>query len=124
MELTKQQSNVMAALKQGNEALKKAQQEVRSAGSTSQIHVQQQPAAATAAAVCVGWAAQQGCLLQLLTVQATTVVNRTARYTATAAIACVSWEAQLGSAAAVGATCPHIIASQLRRPADSTLSFC
>lgn len=29
MELTKQQSNVMAALKQGNDALKKAQQEVR-----------------------------------------------------------------------------------------------
>lgn len=29
MELTKQQSNVMAALKQGNEALKKAHQEVR-----------------------------------------------------------------------------------------------
>lgn len=29
MELTKQQANVMAALKQGNEALKKAQQEVR-----------------------------------------------------------------------------------------------
>jgi hypothetical protein len=35
MELTKQQSNVMAALKQGNEALKKAQQEVRSAGCAS-----------------------------------------------------------------------------------------
>lgn len=31
MELTKHQSNVMAALKQGNDALKKAQQEVRSA---------------------------------------------------------------------------------------------
>lgn len=29
MELTKQQANVMSALKQGNEALKKAQQEVR-----------------------------------------------------------------------------------------------
>jgi hypothetical protein len=29
MELTKQQGNVMAALKQGNEALKKAQAEVR-----------------------------------------------------------------------------------------------
>lgn len=29
MELTKHQSNVMSALKQGNEALKKAQQEVR-----------------------------------------------------------------------------------------------
>jgi len=29
MELTKQQANVMAALKQGNDALKKAQQEVR-----------------------------------------------------------------------------------------------
>jgi hypothetical protein len=29
MELTKQQANVVAALKQGNEALKKAQQEVR-----------------------------------------------------------------------------------------------
>jgi signal transduction histidine kinase len=29
MELTKQQGNVMAALKQGNDALKQAQQEVR-----------------------------------------------------------------------------------------------
>jgi hypothetical protein len=35
MELTKQQGNVMAALKQGNDALKQAQQEVRTQCSSS-----------------------------------------------------------------------------------------
>jgi hypothetical protein len=96
MELTKQQSNVMAALKQGNEALKKAQQEVRSAGCASHKPMfQQQPGAATATAMCVGWAAQQGRLLQLLrTTWSTITVNRTERHAAIAATACASLHSQ------------------------------
>jgi succinate dehydrogenase/fumarate reductase-like Fe-S protein len=90
MELTKQQSNVMAALKQGNEALKKAQQEVRSAGCTNHEPMfsssqQQQPQQQSVLAgqhsrdVWCSCCAQPGPLW-----------SSTKRHTATAAIACVS----------------------------------